>query len=89
MGNDLYGTVGLPTDAEERKAIPVYTGFMAYFPDAIAAVARLSLVGGLQHGHSIGTVASQVMSSMPCTGTSSMVTGSRLPGEPWPIYRNK
>lgn len=56
MGDDLYGTVGLPTDAEERKAIPVYTGFMAYFPDAIAAVARLSLVGGLQHGQTQETL---------------------------------
>ena len=39
----------LPTDAQERKAIPVYTGFIKYFPDAIAAVAKVSLAGGIQH----------------------------------------
>lgn len=39
----------LPTDPVERKAIPVYTGFVNYFPDAIAAVAKVSLEGGIQH----------------------------------------
>ena len=39
----------LPTDAQERKAIPVYTGFIKYFPRAIAAVAKISLIGGIQH----------------------------------------
>lgn len=40
---------GLPTGAAERKAIPVYTGFMKYFPKAMAAVAELSRVGNEQH----------------------------------------
>lgn len=39
----------LPPGAAERKAIPVATGFMDYFPDAIAAVARLSKIGNDQH----------------------------------------
>jgi len=47
---------GLPTDAKERKAIPVYTGFINYFPKAIAAVAKVSLVGGIQHGQTAETL---------------------------------
>ncbi len=39
----------LPTDASARKAIPVYSGFINYFPDAIAAVAQLSYEGNQQH----------------------------------------
>jgi len=46
----------LPTNAEERKAIPVYTGFVIYFPDAIAAVAKVSLKGGIQHGQTPETL---------------------------------
>ena len=30
----------LPTDSKERKAIPVYTGFIKYFPRAIAASSK-------------------------------------------------
>jgi len=47
---------GLPTDAKERKAIPIYTGFINYFPRAIAAVAKLSLIGGIQHGQTAETL---------------------------------
>jgi len=32
----------LPTDANERKQIPIYSGFISYFPDAMAAVAQHS-----------------------------------------------
>lgn len=39
----------LPTDATERKNIPVYSGFICYFPDAIAEVAKLSKEGNDQH----------------------------------------
>ena len=39
----------LPTGSKERKAIPIYTGFLAYFPDAIAAVAECSRIGNEQH----------------------------------------
>ena len=41
--------MSLPTDAQERKAIPVHTGFIRYFPRAIAAVAHLSYVANEQH----------------------------------------
>jgi|TARA_R110000823_G_scaffold72450_1_gene166560 hypothetical protein len=35
--------------AEERKQIPVYSGFIKYFPDAIVEVTKRSLEGNLQH----------------------------------------
>jgi len=46
----------LPTNAEKRKAIPIYTGFVKYFPDAMAAVAKISLKGGIQHGQTPETL---------------------------------
>ena len=39
----------LPTDSKARKEIPIYSGFFAYFPRAIAAVAELSRIGNDQH----------------------------------------
>lgn len=39
----------IPTDAKKRKALPVATGFVDYFPDAMAAVAELSHIGNEQH----------------------------------------
>lgn len=39
----------LPTDAKARKAVPIFSGFIKYFPDAIAAVAELSRIGNDQH----------------------------------------
>jgi hypothetical protein len=41
--------MSLPTDAKERKAIPIYSGLLAYFPDALAEVARVSQIGNDQH----------------------------------------
>ncbi len=39
----------MTTDAQERKNIPIATGFLDYFPLAIAEVARLSKIGSEQH----------------------------------------
>ena len=39
----------LPTEAKARKAIPIYSGFIKYFPLAIAAKAELSRIGNDQH----------------------------------------
>jgi hypothetical protein len=44
---ELVGS--LPTDSQERKKIPIYTGLIKYFPDAVAEVARVSLIGNQQH----------------------------------------
>ena len=39
----------LPTDAQERKQIPITTGVLDYFPLAIAEVAKCSWAGNQQH----------------------------------------
>ena len=39
----------VPTDATARKAIPVASGCLDYFPDALLAVAQLSRIGNEQH----------------------------------------
>lgn len=40
---------GLPRDAAARKGVPIVTGVLDYFPDAIAAVAECSRIGNEQH----------------------------------------
>lgn len=39
----------LPNDAKARKQLPIATGVLDYFPDALAAVAACSLAGSQQH----------------------------------------
>jgi len=39
----------LPADAKDRKRIPIYSGVLKYFPDAIIEVAKVSFVGNEQH----------------------------------------
>ena len=39
----------LPTDAKFRKAAPITTGVLDYFPMALAEVARVSKAGNDQH----------------------------------------
>jgi hypothetical protein len=41
--------LGLPTDAKERKNLPIGTGVLDYFPLELAEVARVSKVGNDQH----------------------------------------
>lgn len=45
----FHGRYTLPTGREERKAIPMATGLLDYFPLALASVASLSKVGNDQH----------------------------------------
>lgn len=40
---------GLPTDAKARKALPLYTFMMEYFPDAWLEVVKVAVVGNNQH----------------------------------------
>lgn len=44
-----HAIMRLPTTAAARKAVPICTGVLDYFPDAIADVARLSKIGNEQH----------------------------------------
>jgi hypothetical protein len=39
----------LPNDPERRKAVPLCTGVLDYFPDALAEVAKVSVAGNNQH----------------------------------------
>lgn len=39
----------LTTDYQARKNLPVVTGVLDYFPDAIIAVAEVSMAGNQQH----------------------------------------
>ena len=39
----------LPTDSAERKRIPLFSGVVAYFPDALVGVARVSFEGNEKH----------------------------------------
>ena len=39
----------LPTDAKERKKIPVGSGVLDYFPAALAEIAKVSQAGNDQH----------------------------------------
>lgn len=41
--------IGLPTDASERKNLPIASGVLDYFPDALAEVAKVSKKGNDQH----------------------------------------
>lgn len=41
--------MSLPTDPKTRKGLPITTGVLDYFPDAIAAVAACSKAGNDQH----------------------------------------
>lgn len=42
-------TLALPTDAAQRKAIPMARGLLDYFPAALAAVAEVSKAGNDKH----------------------------------------
>jgi hypothetical protein len=41
--------VRLPTEPETRKTVPLATGLLDYFPDALVEVARVSYWGSKQH----------------------------------------
>jgi hypothetical protein len=39
----------MESDSAKRKATPLYSGVLSYFPDALCAVARLSKYGNEKH----------------------------------------
>lgn len=49
MGNTTSNTTTLPTDSEERKGVPLYSGVLRYFPAALAGVAMVSKWGNDKH----------------------------------------
>lgn len=46
---ELCGTSSLPSSPGARKKLPICTGVLDYFPDALAAVAEVSRIGNEQH----------------------------------------
>lgn len=49
LKEQLKGKPSLNSDAETRKGLPVYSGVLKYFPNAILAIAEASRVGNDQH----------------------------------------
>lgn len=45
----IHPATPLPATAAERKTVPMCTGLLDYFPDALAAVAHVSYIGNMQH----------------------------------------
>lgn len=41
--------MSLPSDAAARKHVPIASGVLDYFPDAIAEIAKVSWAGNQQH----------------------------------------
>lgn len=41
--------MSLPTDRDARNALPIWDGVIAYFPDAWAEIAKVSVLGNAQH----------------------------------------
>lgn len=49
LGNKVMMTRPLPDDSAERKTYPIMTGFVDYFPAAVAEVAHVSYLGNQKH----------------------------------------
>ena len=45
----LGGSSPFTQNADARKTFPVYSGFVKYFPDAMAKIAHISWLGNEQH----------------------------------------
>lgn len=41
--------MALSTDSKERKGLPIYSGVLKYFPDALAYIAKISKFGNDKH----------------------------------------
>jgi hypothetical protein len=48
-GSGPVTPTALPTGAAERKAVPIASGVIDYFPAALAEIARVSKAGNAQH----------------------------------------
>lgn len=49
LGRAAAASTTLPTDAQARKATPICSGVLDYFPAALAEIARVSKAGNDQH----------------------------------------
>ena len=71
------GRETLPTDAAERKGIPVVTGLLDYFPAALAEVAKVSRAGNDKHnpGEPMHWARGKSMDQADCIGRHLMERG--------------
>jgi hypothetical protein len=72
-------TMLLPADPAERKAIPLTTGVLDYFPLALAEVARVSKAGNDQHnpGQALHWDRTKSLDHADCIGRHLIDRGSR------------
>jgi hypothetical protein len=49
LNANLVAPSTLPHDSQARKRVPLYSGVIAYFPAALAGVARVSFIGNEKH----------------------------------------
>ena len=70
--------MSLPSDAKERKNIPIVTGVMRYFPLALAEVAKVSLAGNQQHnpGEKLHWAREKSTDHEDCAGRHLMEAGT-------------
>jgi hypothetical protein len=69
----------LPGESTERKRIPIATGVLFYFPDAIAEVARVSYEGNEQHnpGQPLHWAREKSTDHADCIGRHLLQVGTR------------
>lgn len=69
----------LPETPDERKRLPITTGVLDYFPDAIAEVARVSVVGNDQHnpGEPLHWAREKSTDQADCIGRHLLQRGTR------------
>lgn len=69
----------LPTDANERKNVPLVTGVWDYFPAALAEVARVSKAGNDQHnpGQPLHWARGKLTDHADCIGRHLLERGTR------------
>lgn len=48
-GDAVAPRIGLPTDYDQRKSLPIFDGCIMYFPLALLAVSEVSRLGSEQH----------------------------------------
>lgn len=76
--DDLGHSPRLPVDAAARKRVPLCTGLLDYFPDALAAVAAVSFAGNEQHnpGQPLHWARGKSMDQADCVVRHLMERGS-------------
>lgn len=70
--------------SEERKGEPIHSGVMMYFPDALAAIARWSLIGNVKHNGPdapLGWARGKSMDQMDCMARHSLTKDALDSGE--------